>query len=80
MSYYPGQIIRVPKPVELTIRNSVDLPTVEEYDEYYYDPRRMNYVKIENPHEIDRLKKELAQQKKEKEIKLKNIIGYYYKR
>ena len=82
--YYPNKIVKIAVPQQATIANanySIDMPTTQpEYDEYYYDPRTMNYTKIENPHEIDRLKKELEKQKKDKELKLKNIIGYYYKR
>lgn len=79
--YYPNKIIKLATPQQVTIANFGDMPSAQpEYDEYYYDPRTMSYTKIENPHEIERLKKELEKQKKEKELKLKNIIGYYYKR
>lgn len=80
-SYYPNKIVKIANPQQATIANMGDMPrTQPEYDEYYYDPRTMSYTKIENPHEIERLKKELEKQKKDKELKLKNIIGYYYKR
>lgn len=80
-SYYPNKIIKIAVPPQASIANAEDMPTAQlEYDEYYYDPRIMGYSKIENPHEIRRLKNELEKQKKEKELKLKNIIGYYYKR
>ena len=82
MAYgFNGSIIRIAKPCIPSVANSMDMPPTHiEYDEYYYNPNSMSYTKIENPHEIEKLKKELAQQKKEKELKLKNIIGYYYKR
>ena len=82
MSYgFNGSIIRIAKPCVPFVANSMDMPPTHiEYDEYYYNINTMCYTKIENPHEIEKLKKELAQKKKEKQDKLKNIIGYYYKR
>ena len=82
MAYgFNGSIVKIAKQQEMTIASSIDMPTAQiEYEEYYYNPNSMSYTKIENPHEIERLKKELVQQKEEKKRKLQNIIGYYYKR
>ena len=57
-----------------------DTPTVTEYDEVIFDYRTNRYLTLSQQKEIYALQDELKKQNEEKKMKLKNIIGYYYKR
>lgn len=55
-------------------------PTQVQYDEVVFDYNTNSYITIGQQLEIQRLKAELKVKNETKRQKLKNIIGYYYKR
>ena len=57
-----------------------DTPTVTEYDEVVFDYRTNRYLTLSQQKEIYALQDEIKKQKEEKKQKLKNIIGYFYKK
>lgn len=57
-----------------------DVPDVAQYEEVIYDYNTMTYKTMSQQREINELKKQIQNDKEEKIRKLKNIIGYYYKR
>jgi dsDNA-specific endonuclease/ATPase MutS2 len=69
----------IPEPRVVSGRD-FDQPTVVEYDEVIYDYNTRRYITLSQQQEIYKLKDELKKQSEEKKRKLKNIIGYYYKR
>jgi hypothetical protein len=51
-----------------------------EYDEVIYDPRTRRYLTLSQQNEIEELRKKLQDKEIERINKVKNIIGYFYKR
>ena len=75
---YPNKIIKIPRESKIIALRQGDIPDYvqNDYDEYYFNPLSMSWVKIENQHEIERLKNELYSKKE----KLKSLVSYYYNR
>lgn len=79
--YYPGQIIKFPLPLDLAgFVSNGSTARESEYDEVVYDYNSMTYKTTSQTREIEKLKEELEEKKKQKAKDLKNIIGYFYKK
>lgn len=72
-------IFNFPRRVPIQRRGEGETSKVE-YDEVIYDYQSDRYLTRHQQEEIKKLKMELEQKKIDKRNKLKNIIGYYYKR
>lgn len=68
----------VPMP---TVRNGYDFdqPSVMKYDEVIFDYRTNRYLTLSQQNEIENLRKELEEKKKQRNESVKSIIGYFYK-
>jgi len=66
---------------ESKVRSGYDFyqPSEMEYDEVIFDPRTNRYLTLSQQNEIEKLKKELEEKQKDRNEKLKSIIGYFYK-
>ena len=66
---------------EVTVRNGYDFdtPSVMGYDEVIFDPRSNRYLTLSQQNEIETLRKELEEKKKQRNDSIKSIIGYFYK-
>lgn len=74
MSNY-WRIHRPPK-----ISNGYGEPSLSEYDEVWLDPITLTYKTRHQEEQIQELKEQLENKKKEREKSLKSIIGYFYKK
>lgn len=72
--------IPIVPPPRVRSSHDFDSPTITEYDEVIFDYNTNRYLTLSQQKEIYMLQDELKKQKEDKKRKLKNIIGYYYKR
>lgn len=71
------QAYRIPRPQHVSFDNRV---TRGEFDEFRYDINTNSYLSRGQDEEINKLKDEIENSKKEKRQDLENIIGYFYAR